>query len=282
VILAVGGGLAWKFGYLSSKHTAPNVSGLTLAEASTLVKNDGLTLSVTSHATSATIKAGDIVSQIPAAGTSVSGGATLKVVVSNGPPPVLETLPTNLVGMSCATAISTLATMHVTATCPATALIANSSVAKGLVAEVLYGTTKNPLAVPKGSSVILESSSGTTVVTTTTLPSTTTAPTTTAPTTTVPTTTAPTTTAPTTTTTTTPTTTTTLHATSLAMPNLVGMDQSQVAAAMKVAGLYYSTKGPGAGSATSAPTWTRVVSTVPASGTKVPYESTVLLNVTNQ
>ncbi len=279
VILAVGGGLAWKFGYLSTKHTAPNVSGLTLAEASTLVKNDGLTLSVTSHATSASIKAGDIVSQNPAAGTSVSGGSTLKVVVSNGPPPVLETLPTNLVGMSCATAISTLATMHVTATCPSSALIASATVAKGLVAEVLYGTTKNPLAVPKGSSVILESSSGVAVgTTTTTTPATTTAPSTT--TTAVTTTTAPSTTTTAPVTTTAPTTTTTLHATSLPMPNLVGMDQAQVGAAMKAAGLYYSTKGPGAGSATAAPTWTRVVSTVPAAGATVPYESTVLLNVT--
>jgi serine/threonine-protein kinase len=265
VVLAVGGGLAWKFGYLSTKHTAPNISGLTLSQASSLVKNDGLLLSVISHASSATIKSGDIVSQSPAAGTSVAGGSTLKVVVSSGPAPVLVTLPTNLLGMSCTAATAALTTLHVTATCPVTSTISSATVTKDLVAEVLYGTTKNPLAVPKGSSVILVSSSG--VSTTTTLP---------AVTTTVP----GTTTSTTTSTTTTSTTTTTVAVTTVVMPNVVGMDQAQVKAALKSVGVYYATKGLGAGTATAAPTWTRVVSTVPAAGVKVPHFSTVTLNVT--
>jgi len=265
VVLAVGGGLAWKFGYLSTKHTAPSISGLTLAQASSLVKNDGLSLSVISHASSATIKSGDIVSQSPAAGTSVAGGSTLKVVVSSGPAPVLVTLPTNLLGMSCQAASAALTTLHVTATCPVTSTITSATVTKGLVAEVLYGSTKNPLAVPKGSSVILVSSSG--VSTTTTAPTTTT---------TVP----GTTTSTTTSTTTTSTTTTTVAVTTVVMPNVVGMDQSQVKAALKIVGLYYATKGLGAGTATAAPTWTRVVSTIPAAGVKVPHLSTVTLNVT--
>jgi serine/threonine-protein kinase len=265
VVLAVGGGLAWKFGYLSTKHTAPNISGLTLSQASSLVKNDGLSLSVISHASSATIKSGDIVSQSPAAGTSVAGGSTLKVVVSSGPAPVLVTLPTTLLGMSCTAATAALSTLHVTATCPVTSTISSATVTKGLVAEVLYGTTKNPLAVPKGSSVILVSSSG--VSTTTTLP---------AVTTTVP----GTTTSTTTSTTTTSTTTTTVAVTTVVMPNVVGMDQAQAKAALTTVGLYYKTKGLGAGTATATPTWTSVVSTAPAAGVKVPHLSTVILNVT--
>jgi eukaryotic-like serine/threonine-protein kinase len=268
VVLAVGGGLAWKLGFFSSPHTAPALSGLTLAEASTLVKNDGFTLNVTAHVASATVSAGDIVSQSPAAGTSVAAGSTLSVTVSSGPPVAPVTLPTTLVGMTCAAATSTLATLHVTATCPASASIPSSTVAVGLVAGWLSGTTKNPVAVPKGSSLVLETSSGPsgTTATTTTAPAgtTTTSPTTT--------TTSP---AATTTTTTSPTTTTT--AKTLTMPNLVGKNQSQVAALMKAAGLYYSTQGPGAG---PHPTWTRVVSTVPAAGVTVPYLSTVRLNVT--
>jgi hypothetical protein len=53
------------------------------------------------------------------------------------------------------------------------------------------------------------------------------------------------------------------------------MDQAQVNAAMHEAGLYYTTKGPGADS----PAWTSVVSEVPAAGTMVKWHSTVTLNV---
>ena len=158
-----------------------------------------------------------------------------------------------------------LAALHVSATCSATLTVASSSVAVGLVGEVLYGASKNPLAVPKGSSVVLVKSSGTAATTTTTAHTTTTVSVTTTthsgP--------------PTTSTSTTSTTTTTLHPTALAMPNLVGMSQSQVHAALKVAGLYYKTQGPGHGTTK----WTHVVSTIPAAGTKVPFLSTVILNV---
>lgn len=255
VVLAVGG-VAWKLGYLSTKHTAPNISGLTLAQAETLVKGDGLALEVTANVASPSVKSGDIVSQLPAAGTSVNAGSALKVTVSSGPPPVLVTLPTTLVGMTCTAATTTLANLHVSATCPATTTIA-SAVAKGLVAQVLYGSTKNPVGVPRGSAVVLVSSSGpsttssTVAVTTTTVAGTTT-----------------------TSSTTTSTTTTTVPK-SIAMPNLVGMDRTQVNAALKLAGLYYSTRGPGAGTLK----WTHVVSTIPVAGTAVPALSTVILNV---
>ena len=264
LVLAVGGGLAWKLGYLSSKHTAPPLTGLTLAEASTLVKNDGLTLSVAGYAASATVAKGDIVSQSPAAGTSMAGGATLSVVRSSGPPPVVVTMPTDLVGKSCPAAIAELATLKVTATCPATSTTP-SSVAAGLVAEVLYGTTKNPTGVPRGAAVVLVSSTGSAAVTTTTAASSVTTTTATGVT--------------TTTAATAPTTTTSVPATVL-MPNVVGMDQAQVLAAMRTAKLFYKTQGPGHGTPTSNGTWTKVVSEIPAAGTKVPYQSTVTLNVT--
>ena len=57
------------------------------------------------------------------------------------------------------------------------------------------------------------------------------------------------------------TTTTVPTATLVAVPNVVGMNESQTDAAMKAADLYYSTTGPGA-SATN-PTWTKVVSENP-------------------
>ena len=271
IILVVGGGLVWKLGYLSSSHTAPSVTGLTVAEASSLVKNDGLKLSVSATVVSASVKAGNIISQSPAAGVSVSGGSTLKVTVSSGPAGVPVTIPTSLIGKTCAAATSVLAALHVSAVCPGTSGIVSATVAKGLVAGWLSGVTKNPGAVPKGSSLILETSLGapTTAPTTTSSVTTTTAASTTT-----------TAASPTTTTTASPSSTTTSTAPkTVTMPNLTGMDPAQVGTALKAVGLYYKTQGPGAGTATTSPTWTRVVSTIPAAGATVPYLSTVTLNV---
>jgi serine/threonine-protein kinase len=264
VLLAVGGGLAWKLGYLSTKHTAPSVYGLTLAEASSLVKSDGLTLNVTAHVASPTVKAGAIVTQTPAAGTSVAGGSAVSVTVSSGPATLPVTLPAHLLGMTCAAAMTALSALHVTATCPSTSSIPSSTVATGLVAGWLSGTTRNPSAVPKGSTLILETSSGPSTSTSTT--------TTTASTTTVP---GGTTTSTSPSTSTTTSTTTSTLAKTLAMPNLAGMSRAAANAALKAAGLFYTTKGPGAGTTR----WTHVVSTVPAAGSTVPYRSTVILNV---
>lgn len=266
VVLGVGGGVAWKLGYLSTKHVAPNVYGLTLAEASSLVKSDGLTLNVTSHVASTAVKPGGIVTQIPSAGTSVAGGSALSVSVSEGPATAPVTLPAHLLGMSCAAATSTLRALHVVATCPSSATIASSTVAAGLVGGWLYHATRNPSAVPLGSTLILQTSSGPgrsnpTTTTTSAAVTTTSAPP--ATTSTVP------------AATTTSSTTTSVPAKTVIMPNLVGLTRAQVTAALTTAGLFYSTQGPGAHTTN----WTHVVSTIPAAGATVPYMSTVTLNV---
>jgi hypothetical protein len=124
------------------------------------------------------------------------------------------------------------------------------------VARVLYGTTNNPVAVPTGATVILELSTGpgpTSGTTTTTTTSPTGA-----------------------TTTSTSTTTTTLAGQAdRAVPNVVGMNQAEVYAAMKKAVLYFTTTGPGAGTTQ----WTTVISQSPVAGTLVPYKSYVVLHV---
>jgi hypothetical protein len=53
------------------------------------------------------------------------------------------------------------------------------------------------------------------------------------------------------------------------------MDQAQVYAAFGKAALYFTTSGPGAGTTK----WTKVISEVPAAGTKVAWHSSVSLNV---
>jgi serine/threonine-protein kinase len=257
VVVAIGAGAAWKSGLFTKSHVVPNLVGHSVAQQSTVLKNDGYTLSVTQHVFSASVPVGNIVTQSPAAGTSAKSGTTITASVSKGP--VLVTMPTNLVGKSCAAATAQLSALHVRATCPATAAIFSPTVPINGVARVLYNKGQNPLVVPLRASVVLSVSKGPAASTTTTAPATTT----TAP-------------ATTTTTSATPTTTTTLAGQGLrAAPNVVGDNQAQVIAAFKKVSLYYKTVGPNSNS----PKWTKVVSEKPAAGTMVPYKSTIVLTV---
>jgi beta-lactam-binding protein with PASTA domain len=186
--------------------------------------------------------------QSPVAGTKSKSGLDITVTISSGP--TLVTLPTGLLGHSCAYDTAKLKTANITAQCPSSETEASATVPAGDVAAVLYHASRNPVSVPKGSTVVLALSSGpSTATTTTTVPSSGT---------------------------TTSTTTTTLAGEGLRpMPNVVGFSQSEVNAAMHQAGLYYVTKGPGADSTA----WKTVVSEVPAAGTMVKWHSTVTLNV---
>jgi serine/threonine-protein kinase len=250
VLAAVGAGAAWKLGYLSTKHTVPQLVDLTYKQASEQLAGDGFTVTIGKQVSSATVPAHKIVAQTPAPGTVSKSGLVIVVTVSSGP--VLVTLPTNLIGATCATATAKLQALKIGAQCPSTSAIRSTRTATGLVAEVLYRNTRNPLAVPAHSTVILALSSGPGPVSSTT--TTTTAPVTSS----------------------TATTTTTVAGEGLrAMPNVAGMTRAEVNTALHNAGLYYSTRGPGADS----PTWTTVVSSVPAAGTMVKWHSNVILNV---
>jgi hypothetical protein len=243
VVAGIAGAAAWKFGLFTSKQTVPSLVNLKLSQASSLLKSDGFTLTVESPETSATVPKDEIMSQSPAPGTVGKSGAVITVRVSDGPNMVA--LPTNLLGRECAGDTTILHRHAITATCPADKAIGSTRFASGLVAAVLYQHTTNPVAVPKGASVILELSSGPGPTTTTTAPPP-------------------------------PTTTTTLAGQGLrAVPDVVGLNYAQTYAAMKKAVLYFTTTGPGAGTTT----WTKVVSESPTAGTMVPYKSTVVLNV---
>jgi beta-lactam-binding protein with PASTA domain/tRNA A-37 threonylcarbamoyl transferase component Bud32 len=241
VLLAIGAGAAWKAGVFSKSHTVPTLTGLTLSQATTAVKPDGFTLNVTDVKSSSVPKS-HIVAQSPTAGSSLKSGSTINIELSLGPK--IVTLPTNLDQRTCAGATSALKALHVTATCPTADEVFSSTVPVGDVATVLYHKTPNPLAVPTGSSVILELSKGPSVATTT---------------------------APAT-----PTTTTTLAGQGLrAVPNVVGDDYAEANAAFKKAVLYFTTTGTDAGTTT----WTDVISESPTAGTMVPYKSSVTLTV---
>ncbi|HWD97282.1 MAG TPA: protein kinase [Acidimicrobiales bacterium] len=248
VVLAIVAGALWKEGFFKSTNTVPNLVGKTTAQASSAITSDGYTLQI-ADAYSPTVAVNDIISQSPVAGAKEKSGTVIEVQVSKGP--AVATLPKHLVGESCTTAATQLTAIHVKSTCPAGDRIYSNVTSANRIARVLYKGTANPLAVPRGATVILERSKGPHVATTTT------------------------TTPPAATTTTTTTTTAPANQGPRAVPNVVGDDYAQATAAMHKAVLYFTTEGPGAGTTT----WTKVVSEDPIAGTKVAYKSTIILHV---
>jgi serine/threonine-protein kinase len=254
VVIAAGAGAAWKLGYFTQSHTVPSLTGVTIKDAQSLLSSDGFTLSVTQHHSSVSIPTGEIISQAPAAGASAKSGLVILVTISDGR--TMVTMPTNLVGQDCAAVTAQLAKLKISAQCPSSAEVDSNVVAAGRVAKVIYHSTVNPLAVPSGATVTLAVSKGKPGGAVTTTTTTVTG-------------------ATSTTTSTTSTTTTTLAHPLRAVPSVAGLTKAQVFAAFKKAQLYFRTQGPGA----TTQTWTTGVSTIPAAGTMVKWESTIIVNV---
>ncbi len=242
VVVAVGAGAAWKAGLFARSYTVPNLVGASLSDAAATTAPLHFSVDVTGRTHSSSVASGHVVSQSPAAGTTLKSGSTISVVLSEGA--ALVSIPRNVVGRGCAGATNELKSLHLRASCPASAALYSSSVAAGDVVAVIYRGTRNPLAVPAGAAVILALSKGPNPASTTT-------------------------------TTVAPTTTTTIAPAKRAVPDVVGLDYAQTYAAFKKAGLYFTTSGHLAGTTK----WTQVVSETPAAGTLVPYKSTVSLVV---
>ena len=258
VVAAVAAAAVWKSGLLDQPQTVPSLVSLDYQQAAQVIRNDGFTLRVGAHAYSSSVRANTIVSQSPPPGTREKAGHVISVTVSDGPRMVA--VPTGLLGEDCATASARLQGAHLTGQCPSSDAVASATVLVGRVVRYRVGARVNPTSVPVGSIVTLVLSSGPPAASpTTTVPS--------VSTTTVP---------PATTTTTAPTTTTTVAGEGpRPVPNVVGMDQAQVFAAMRKAQLYFTTRGPHAGTSQ----WTTAVSTQPSPGTSVPWHSTIIVNV---
>lgn len=80
---------------------APDVVGLTQANAESAIINAALSVGTVSTASNATVAAGNVISQTPAAGTEVGAGSTVDLLVSTGP--AIVTVPA-VVGQSQANA----------------------------------------------------------------------------------------------------------------------------------------------------------------------------------
>ena len=119
----------------------PNVVGLTEAAATTAITGANLTVGKITIASSPTVPAGSVISQIPTAGTQVATGSAVTLVVSTGPPQVA--VP-DVVGLTEAAA---------------TTAIANANLTVGAV------TTASSTTVPTGSVISQSPIAGTQVAT---------------------------------------------------------------------------------------------------------------------
>ncbi|NCB06518.1 MAG: PASTA domain-containing protein [Clostridia bacterium] len=84
--------------------SVPNVIGLTQAAASGLITGAGLTLGTVAQEFHATVPAGTVFAQNPAAGSSLPPGGAVALTVSKGPAPVEFVTVPNVTGQTQATA----------------------------------------------------------------------------------------------------------------------------------------------------------------------------------
>lgn len=87
--------------------TVPDVSGLTIPEASARLEQAGLKLGSTTEQFSDSVPTGMVISQSPAAGQKVKEGSTVNITVSKGPQKNKVSVP-YVIDMNQSTAVSTL------------------------------------------------------------------------------------------------------------------------------------------------------------------------------
>jgi beta-lactam-binding protein with PASTA domain len=129
----------------------PNVSGQTQAAAGSVITSVGLLVGAVTQQNSAAVAAGNVISQSPSAGTSVTPGSNISLVISSGPAPVL--VP-NIVGQTQAAAGSAISSVGLIV---GTVTQQSSSAAAG---NVISESPSAGTSVPAGSSISLVISSG--------------------------------------------------------------------------------------------------------------------------
>jgi beta-lactam-binding protein with PASTA domain len=132
--------------------TVPNVVGDTQATATSAIQSAGLVVGTVTMATSSTVASGDVISESPAAGTSVADGSAVNLVVSSGPGTVA--VP-NVVGDTQAAATSAIQSAGLVVGTVTTA--SSSSVPSG---DVISESPAAGTTVADGSAVNLVVSSG--------------------------------------------------------------------------------------------------------------------------
>src|SRR5437667_7250435 len=93
----------------------PDVVGQTQAAATSALTSAGLTVGTVTQQSSTTVASGNVISESPAAGTSVASGSAVNLVVSSGAPPPTQIAVPNVVGQTQAAATSALTSAGLTA-----------------------------------------------------------------------------------------------------------------------------------------------------------------------
>ena len=133
----------------------PNVVGQTQAAATSAITSAGLTAGTVTQQSSTTVASGSVISESPAAGTSVASGAAVNLVVSSGAPPPTPVAVPNVVGQTQAAATSAISAAALTV--GAITQQSSSTVASG---NVISESPAAGASVAKGSAVNLVVSSG--------------------------------------------------------------------------------------------------------------------------
>src|SRR5437016_5438406 len=133
----------------------PNVVGQTQAAATSAITSAGLTRGTVTQQSSTTVASGSVISQSPAAGTSVAKGSAVNLVVSSGAPAPTPVAVPNVVGQTQASATSAITSAGLTA--GAVTQQSSTTVASG---SVISESPAAGTSVAKCSAVNLVVSSG--------------------------------------------------------------------------------------------------------------------------
>jgi len=159
VLALIAGGLvaALSKGVFTPSHPVPSIAGLTLSQARHNVAKDHFAVVVQGTASSITVKAGRIVHQDPAPGSSLKQGSAVNVTVSKGLP--IEQVP-SLLGLNCTGATRLLGVSHLKAACPDAAAGYSDSIPVGQVINWSYNNKLNATNAPYGATVLIALSKG--------------------------------------------------------------------------------------------------------------------------
>src|SRR5438132_1531789 len=92
----------------------PTVVGQTQAAATSAISAAALTVGTVTQQSSTTVASGNVISESPAAGTSVASGSAVNLVVSSGAPPPTQVAVPNVVGQTQAAATSAISAAALT------------------------------------------------------------------------------------------------------------------------------------------------------------------------
>jgi VWFA-related protein len=136
--------------------TVPNVVNQPQAAATTAITGAGLAVGAVTQQSSATVTAGNVISQNPAAGVGVTAGSSVNLVVSTGPVPAPGPVPVpNVVGQT-----QTLATQTITGAGLVLGTVTQRSSATVAAGNVISQSPTAGTSVSLGSAVSLVVSSG--------------------------------------------------------------------------------------------------------------------------